>query len=297
MVACSPGLVAIRTGMQERKTVIIIGQGQIGRSLAESLTEYAAHVWQRDIDDLSINDLERIAPYAVVNAAGKTDLAWCEANAREAVRTNLEAPVRLYECIRAIKNTPRFIHFSSGCVWDGPYREDGKPFEPNDPVTPACLYSWTKAASDALLLAHNANNVAILRARQVYSASPGPRNTLNKLTRYSGLIDTPNSMTSLTTIVKMVRHALEAEDWTGVWNVYDRGIVTPYEVGVMLADAGMRERPEKIAKDQLDSFHHPKRVDTVLHDARFETAIDPPDVRDEIRRAIESLSPVYAHAH
>ena len=41
--------------------------------------------------------LEVIAPDAIVNAAGKTDLAWCEANAREAIRSNLEAPVRLYE--------------------------------------------------------------------------------------------------------------------------------------------------------------------------------------------------------
>lgn len=280
------------------KKVIIIGQGQIGHALAESLQEFEAHVWPGDIDDLTSEYLERLNPYAVVNAAGRTDLAWCEANAREAVRTNLEAPVRLYDRIRSFQaNTPRFIHFSSGCVWDGPYRPDGKPFEPGDPVSPASFYSWTKAACDALLLRQDPHHVAVLRARQVYSLSSSPRNTLIKLSKYSALIDTPNSMTSLATIARMVSHAIVAEDWTGIWNVYDRGVITPFEVGELLAEAGLREPPHKITKQQLDAFHHPKRVDTVLRDARFEAAIGPPNIRDEIRRAIHALSPTYAHAH
>jgi dTDP-4-dehydrorhamnose reductase len=284
--------------MHSSKTVIIIGQGQIGTSLAESLTEYSAQMWPGDLDDLTSEYLERLAPYAVINAAGRTDLAWCEANAREAFRTNVEAPVRLFDRLRKLNGeTPRFIHFSSGCVWDGPYRADGKPFEPNDPTSPACLYSWTKAASDAMLLAHDKNHVAILRARQVYSVASSPRNTLNKMLRYPVLIDTPNSMTSLATIVKMVRHALEAKDWAGIWNVYDRGVITPYEVGMMLTEAGLRDAPQKITKEHLDSFHHPKRVDTVLHDARFEMAIDPPNVHDEMRRTIGALSPAHAHAY
>src|ERR1044071_2604645 len=182
------------------KTIIIIGQGQIGQALADSLDEYAPHVWPGDIDDLTTEHLERLSPYAVVNAAGRTDLAWCETNAREAARSNLEAPVRLYERIRKVLGpAPRFIHFSSGCVWDGPYREDGRPFEPNDPATPGSFYSWTKAACDAMLMAHDPTQVAILRARQVYSVSSSPRNTLMKLLRYPKLIDTPNSMTSLVT--------------------------------------------------------------------------------------------------
>src|ERR1051325_7106828 len=119
------------------KTVIIIGQGQIGRSLEEALQDYDTKMWPGDIDDLTTEYLEKLSPYAVINAAGRTDLAWCETNAREAIRTNLEAPVRLYTRIRKHAPNARYLHFSSGCVWDGPYRDDGKPFEPSDPTSPA----------------------------------------------------------------------------------------------------------------------------------------------------------------
>jgi dTDP-4-dehydrorhamnose reductase len=275
--------------------IILIGRGQIGRALEGALVGQKLHVWQGDIDELNREEIERFRPDAIINAAGKTDLAWCEANAREAVRCNLEAPVRLYDRILAAGDI-RFIQFSSGCVWDGPYRADGKPFEPYDPPSPACLYSWTKAACDAMLLARNPNNVGILRARQIYSGTADARNTLTKLTRYPGLIDTPNSMTSMTTIEKTVRHLLAESDWAGIWNVYDRGVVTPFEVGQMLSNAGLREQPHKISKKDLDAFHSPKRVDTVLYDARFEELIDPSNVQQELQSAIEELSKQYAHA-
>ncbi|MDP4199380.1 MAG: sugar nucleotide-binding protein [Bacteroidota bacterium] len=278
--------------------LLILGRGQIGSALAQALSEFEIHVWPNDIDELSQEAIETIAPEAIINAAGKTDLAWCEANANEAVRSNMEAPIRLYERIlahnRDRSDRIRFIQFSSGCVWDGPYNDRGEPFGPYDPPTPACLYSWTKAAADAMLLSIDANQVAVLRARQVYSSASDARNTLVKLSRYPRLIDTPNSMTSMTTIEKMVRHVLMNEDWAGIWNVYDRGVVTPFEVGEMLFEAGLCSRPGHLSKEELDQFHHPKRVDVVLFDARFEAVVNPPKAHDELERAINHLSPILA---
>src|ERR1017187_8222412 len=160
------------------KKLLLIGKGQIGSALARDLTEFDVHIWPHDIDDLTRDALEVIAPDAIVNAAGKTDLAWCEANAREAIRSNLEAPVRLYQRILMCDNPIRFIHFSSGCIWDGPYKTDGQPFTPEDAPTPACLYSWTKAAADAMLLDLDPEHIAILRPRQVYSGNEHSRNSL-----------------------------------------------------------------------------------------------------------------------
>lgn len=271
------------------KKVLIIGSGQIGRALEHGLQGVAIDVWPGDLDELSRTELERVGPDVVINAAGKTNLAWCEANAAEAVRCNLEAPVRLYERILAMPEPPRFLQFSSGCIWDGPYDANGEPFTPSSPANPAVLYSWTKAACDAMLLARDADRVAIVRPRQVYSADPNDRNMLVKLTRYPGLVDTPNSISSIATIVHTIQHLLDAKGWTGTWNVYDRGIVTPYEIASMLAKAGLRKEPSIITKDELDAFHRPRRVDTVLYDARFEAAIDPPDAREELLRAIEGL--------
>jgi dTDP-4-dehydrorhamnose reductase len=280
------------------KKILLLGQGQIGSALARDLTDFDLQIWPRDIDDLTSESLEAIAPDAIINAAGKTDLAWCEANAREAMRSNLEAPVRLYQRIleapslsgRGQGEGIRFIHFSSGCIWDGPYTSEGKPFMPNDAPSPACLYSWTKAAADAMLLDLDPERIAILRPRQVYSGSHHPRNTLVKLQRYPKLVDTPNSVSSIDIIEKTLRHILTAkEDWSGVWNVYDRGVTSPFEIGEMLWNAGFREQPLRISKAELDTFHKPKRVDTVLYDARFEAAIQPEEVRTVLENTMKEL--------
>jgi nucleoside-diphosphate-sugar epimerase len=270
--------------------ILLIGKGQIGSALARDLTAFDVHVWPHDMDDLTRDTLEVIAPDAIINAAGKTDLAWCESNAREAIRSNLEAPVHLYERILRSDKPIRFIHFSSGCVWDGPYNADGQPFTPDMQPTPACLYSWTKAAADAMLMNIDPEHIAILRPRQVYSGNEHPRNSLIKLLRYPKLIDTPNSVSSLAVIEKTLLHVLHAmNNWNGIWNVYDRGITTPLAIGEMLWKAGLREQPFRISKDELDAFHKPKRVDTVLYDPRFETHIQPNDVNTELSKAIEEL--------
>jgi 3,5-epimerase/4-reductase len=264
--------------------ILIIGNGQVGSALAASLTEHTIEHWKKDIAGLSTEELTRISPDAVINAAGKTDLKWCEENAREAFRSNVEAPVELYQRMLSISKNIRFLHFSSGCIWDGPYDENGKPFTPEHPARPAAYYSWTKAACDELLLTEDSFSVAILRPRQVYSDSVSPRNTISKLLRYPKLIDTPNSMSSLDCILKTVRHGLTQQDWTGIWNIYDAGVTTPYHVGVMLAEAGLREMPQVFTKAELDSFHKPKRVDTVLYDERFERLIKPSPI-DEVMRS------------
>lgn len=274
------------------KKILLLGRGQIGAALARDLTDFDLQVWPHDIDELTAEALKAIAPDAVINAAGKTDLAWCEANAREALRSNLEAPVQLYRRILALKEI-RFIHFSSGCIWDGPYTAEGKPFTPNDPPSPACLYSWTKAAADAMLMELHPDRIAILRPRQVYSGSHHLRNTLLKLQRYPKLVDTPNSVSSIAIIEKMLRHTLAAEkDWSGVWNVYDRGVTSPFEIGEALWKAGLRDQPLRISKAELDMFHKPKRVDTVLYDARFEAIIQPEEVQIMLANAIEELKTV-----
>ena len=274
------------------KKIIIIGRGQVGTALVEGLQGYEILHWTGDIAELSSEMLDEQSPFAVINAAGKTDLAWCEANAREAIRSNLEAPVELYQRILAhnhkTKQRIRYLHFSSGCIWDGPYDQNGKAFTPDTPSSPACLYSYTKAACDLMLRDQSTENVAILRPRQVFSSLLTPRNTITKLLKYPGLIDTPNSMSSANIIIRTTKHLLDSQiDWQGLWSIYDRGHTTPYDVGVMLAEAGLREMPEKITKAALDTWHRPKRVDVVLYDARFERILKPDPIELELERAIE----------
>lgn len=255
------------------KTVLVVGRGQIGTALTENLRlSHSVVWWDKDLQHINDAILGEYSVDAVVNTAGKTDLTWCEDNAREAFRCNVEGPASLLRVCQQAK-VP-LIHFSSGCIWDGPYN-DGREFVPSDPPSPASYYAWTKAACDAFLLQHGRVGLNILRPRQVFSAQNSPRNTLVKLLRYDRLINTPNSMTSMETILKTTRFLLDNPVWSGVWNVYDKGVSSPFAVGLMLAKAGLRNEPTELTKKELDSWHRPKRVDTVLYDAQFEECISP----------------------
>jgi dTDP-4-dehydrorhamnose reductase len=272
------------------KKVLLIGKGHLGSFLADLWKVPAELHWTREMMDLDAATLKRLAPEVVINTAGKTDLRWCEDNAGECFRCNVIGPVTVYRAIKqAFGTAVPYIHLSSGCVWDGPYRPDGKPFQPCDPATPACFYSWTKASCDALLMDEIVAPLLILRPRQVYSPLASPRNTLTKLNGYPKLLDTPNSMTSAATIARTIEIALstkEAGVWNRILNVYERGHSTPFEVGTFLAQAGLRQPPEKLTKSALDTWHKPKRVDAVIEDAFFEKLVNPPTVQEELKRNI-----------
>lgn len=270
--------------------IFLVGRGHLGSYFAQKWNIKEGYWWKQDLEALTPEVLQKVSPSAVVNCAGKTDLPWCENNPLEAFRCNVSAPV---SCMRAVKaaydGRVPFIHLSSGCVWEGPFRPDGEPFSPQDPPTPACFYAWTKVCADAVLLREATSPLLVVRPRQIYSPVRSPRNTLTKLIGYPKLLDTPNSMTSADTVARTIEAVLASER-VDVWNrillCYERGISSPFRVGLLLAKAGLRNQPELLTKTDLDSWHKPKRVDTVLRDECFEELVEPPEVMDELWRNI-----------
>lgn len=265
---------------------LVIGGGHLGTFLKERLNP--AHHFVGVMDHLEQDALDAMNVSVVINTAGKTSLEDCEKNPLRAFDCNVAQPVRL---LRKIKNQ-LYIHISSGCIWDGPYDDNGHPFMPGSPPTPACFYSWTKVCCEAIMSKETQNRkVAILRPRQVYSPVPSPRNTLSKLMSYPKLIDTPNSMTSAETIAKTIEFLVEEKDATGfgvplVMNVYDEGVTSPYKVGMIMHEMGLREKPVLMTKGDLDLELKPKRVDAVLEDDFFSYEVDPPNVEEEMRRVV-----------
>lgn len=270
--------------------LLLIGRGHLGTFLKGRLSVPDELHYTAELGCLDAETLARLRPDVVVNTAGKTDLRWCEDHALEAFRCNVTAPLNLW---RAMSSAGLLIQLSSGCIWDGPYDGEGRPFEPDSPPHPACFYSWTKACGDALLLREAGNRpLCILRPRQLYSPLPMPRNTLTKLRSYPRLIDTPNSMTSAETVARSIERAVEQPDLfrSGrVLNVYDRGITSPFRVATLLAQAGLRQAPSPLTKKDLDQELKPKRVDAVLHDAWFEELVRPPEVENELTRVIDEF--------
>lgn len=276
--------------------IAITGNGHLGNYLkSKPLWPETTILLTARIGEIIAGDLEGVD--VLINTAGKTDLAWCEANKAEAFDSNVTQVASLYRaCLEA---GARLIHLSSGCVWDGPYQADGQPFEPDSPTSPACFYAETKVACDQGLMSVSCGkDLAILRLRMPYSPVVSDRNLLSKLSKYQSLIDEQNSITSADTLARTIESLL-GNDLSPLWHrislVYDRGHTTPFLIGQMLHKAGLREYPKKLEKVSLDSWHKPKRVNTVMRDHLFEQTIDAPRVEVELERVTALYKENYEH--
>ena len=254
--------------------ILVIGKGHLGRIIADY---FDANLFDGRLE--TVPDLQIDYATHIINAAGKTDLAWCEENQVEASHVNSYLPVQLAR--KAKRFGTHFIQLSSGCVWNGPYDKDNKPFTPNSEPSPACHYATTKVGCDEALLREipvPGNRIAILRLRMPYSEVKSNRNLFTKLLGYKELIDTPNSITSATVLCETIKKLIDdslCQLWNRITCVYDKGMATPYQIGVKLHHAGLRSLPERLTKNKLDAFHKPQRVDTVMHDSLFEEIMAP----------------------
>ena len=255
--------------------ILVVGNGHLGNYLRK---QWDCMLWKDAMHSLTKKDLELLNPSAVVIAAGKTNLQWCEEFPDDAHQNNVTDPCNMCEVVRSYNKYLPIFHLSTGCAWQGPYN-NGRAFRPYDPPEPVCVYTETKVKCDGLLR-ENFEHVLILRPRLLYSAANSPRNTLQKINSYPKLINTPNSITCVKTVRKTIEQILTlpgfwADFPNKIMNVYDRGVVTPYQIGCYQCLLGRRVHPIKITKDELDAHHKPKRADVVLFDPVFEKIVNP----------------------
>jgi dTDP-4-dehydrorhamnose reductase len=88
--------------------------------------------------------MERIRPWAVVNAAGYESVDAAETEPYLCYRANTQGPVQLAAACAA--RDIRLLTFSSAMVFDG---AKGTPYLESDPVCPLCVYGRSKAEAEA----------------------------------------------------------------------------------------------------------------------------------------------------
>lgn len=253
--------------------VLIFGRGQLGsyyRAAFES-NGCAVEMPQGDIRDEAFvsGAVSSAQPDLIVNAAAKTNIDWCEMNKPEAFQINtLGADV---VAKAAEERGVYLLHVSSGCVQESLTAEEIHTEE--DAPHPLCFYSWTKVWAENLLSERAGRGklkVLMLRPRQLLSAMVSPRNALVKMLTYSKFIDTPNSCTIVEDLMDASWKLIQ-KDATGLYNVANPGVTTPYRIAEALK---AHLKPEmaftKISKDELNRMTLAKRIDCVLSGAKLE---------------------------
>jgi dTDP-4-dehydrorhamnose reductase len=279
----------------QAKRILITGSGQLGtfyKEYFESQGKIVA-VFGSELDvrneKLVREKVEEFNPDLLIHTAAKTNIDWCEQHKMEAFEINtLGADVVGRICQE--KNI-YLLHISSGCVLESKSAVDAQ----TEFVVPSplCFYSWTKVWAEEMLSHRQRRHglkVLLLRPRQLLSAKVDPRNALTKMLTYTKFIDTPNSCTVVEDLMK-VTDDLVGRDETGVYNVVNPGVTTPYEIAVALKEI---VKPEmefvKISKEELNKMTLAERVDAVLDTTKLNNlGIQLKEIHERMKEVMQDL--------
>ena len=153
---------------------LIIGDGKVSKIIRRDGDVIISR------DECDITDLHQVMNVVsalklpVINCAAKTDLEWCEINKAATYDVNTAGVINTL--LACEKYSRKFVHISSGCLFDG----NDKISDENSSPTPSVWYTKTKAWADEFITSYGYDNYMILRPRQLISAMKYPSNMITK---------------------------------------------------------------------------------------------------------------------
>lgn len=205
------------------KKILILGKGFIGTRIYQEL--------QCAIDEEPVSryeDAERLVkkhnPEILINCIGSTgakNVDGCEGKKHETLLANVFIPIMLAEV--ALRNSIKFVHVSSGCIYHYDFEHDQPISESKPPDFFDLFYSRSKMyAEGALSMLVEKYRVLALRLRIPLDDRPHPRNLLTKLISFGRVIDIPNSISYVPDFIEMLRYLID-KDACGIYNTVNRG--------------------------------------------------------------------------
>lgn len=206
-----------------KNKILILGKGFIGQRLHENLDSYASQKRIISFKDAQ-GEVDRYRPKIIINCighTGKKNVDDCELDKDKTLSSNVFAPIIIAEV--ALRNKIRFIHISSGCIYNYDYGKDKPIAEEKIPDFFDLYYSRTKIYAERMLevLSHKFG-ILIARIRIPLDNRPHPRNILTKLVGYKKVITLPNSITYIPDFIKALKHLIKI-DAKGIYNVVNKG--------------------------------------------------------------------------
>ena len=211
--------------------------------------------------------LKKYNPKTVINCAAKTNLEECELNKSESFNVNTLGAINLLKACANLRI--KFIHISSGCLFDG---NNSVKTEESVPE-PRVWYTRTKTWADEFILNYGYDDYLILRPRQLITAMPHKSNMLTKFYNMDSIaaITEQNSLTCIEDFGDMINHLIDVGA-TGIYNCCNDGTVSPYEIAISIKEA---IKPDfKVSKTSYEDFLSTlenKRVNTILSNEKLKS--------------------------
>lgn len=245
--------------------ILVFGNGFVASLMRESHTGdelKVSHVDVRDESALRVA-FEEHAPDAVINTAAKTNIDWCESNKQHCFEVNTLGADRVAKL--CAERSVYFVQLSSGCLQESRGPDDAK--REDDPIDPLCFYAWTKAWAEQLIqdrVSREGLRALIIRPRLLVSARLSNRNSLLKLLTYSRFVDISQSATIAEDMIEVILELI-ARRATGVYNVANPGLISPWDIAQMLRETlDPHFEATKIQLEELNTMTQVRRIRSVL---------------------------------
>jgi|SRR3989344_4940607 len=284
MVQEKSGLVEAFVKMREKG--LVFGKGFLGTRISEKFSYQAIG---REIDvhhSVTLHDfLEREKPNVVINCIGKTgdpNIDWCESHREETLQSNLVAALNLgIECARL---GIYFVHLGSGCIYSGDNHGEGFSEEDAPNFYGPQFYAKTKILAEKALRELPS---LILRIRMPVDDKPHPRNLIDKLAKYSRLIETKNSMTTVPHMLEAILSLIEKRK-TGVYNLVNPGLISPAEIMQMYKElVDNSHNFEIFSLEDLNKETKAQRSNCYLNTCKLESeGIRMPEIHEGVRQCL-----------
>jgi UDP-glucose 4,6-dehydratase len=169
-------------------------------------------------------EIHAVRPDRVVIAAGLTgrpNIDWCEAHPVETHAVNVVGTIH---CVRAAVDAGIHVtNFATGCIYeyDAAHPVGGAGFTEDDPPNfDGSVYSRGKAAAEAAT--RELHGHLLFRIRMPFTGDGSPRCFLTKIANYARVVDVPNSISVLPSLLPGAV-AMIAAGAAGVYNFVNPG--------------------------------------------------------------------------
>ncbi|HLB41191.1 MAG TPA: NAD-dependent epimerase/dehydratase family protein [Candidatus Babeliales bacterium] len=223
---------------EQRQVFLVFGgqTGWIGQKIIRILQEqqYMVVAAQSRLEDRSAieQEISHVKPDFIINAAGLTgrpNVDWCEDHQPDTIRANIIGALNLADI--AYRHNLHLTNIGTGCIYEYDdqhpinsgigFREDEKPnFD-------GSFYSKTKIMLEQLLLCYP--NVLNLRLRMPISSDLHPRNFITKITKYTHVVNVPNSMSILDDLLPLIP-TMAMRRLTGAYNFVNPGTISHNQI-------------------------------------------------------------------